>query len=609
MKRKSRIFSTLIVETLESRLLMASDWQNAVNPRDVNASGLVTPLDVLLMVNKLNADQGGLLPTRGLGSQEPLCDVNGDGLLTPLDVLLVVNALNRYNTPLQVVAGLSPESDPNGNGVVLSPNVSFNGQTLPEVQISIQGLQSNAPILASTQSDTQGRFQLAVTLPDHANDLRFTVIDPLGRTAQIETRVSHGDVILDWNASALNVIREWTTVSNDPYEGRIVTSQPPLVARNLAMIHTAMYDAINAIESTHKSYLSGLPAPAANASPVAAAASAANQVAAQLYREPDELAVWQATLDEALSTVPEGDAKSLGIAFGQTVGTAVLASRATDGAGDSVTYIPGNVPGGWNRTLPDFLPSLLPQWPHVKPFALDTGDQFRPAPPPVLTSGAYASAVDEVMRLGSFGSPTRTVDQKDIALFWADGGGTFTPPGHWNQIAADVALGQQRSLAENARLFAMLNIALADAGIASWDAKYEYDLWRPIDAIRRADIDGNDSTFADPTWIPLIKTHPFPTYTSGHSTFSGAASTVLNAFFGTNLSFTSRADGHNGPSQRPLDPSVVTSRIFVNFDQAAEEAGISRIYGGIHFNFDNTAGLESGRLIGQYVVDRFLQSV
>lgn len=216
MTHRRRRITKLYFEPLEPRLLLASDWQNAINPRDVNASGLVTPLDVLLVVNKLNAGEGGLLPTRTTGSQEPLCDVNGDGMLTPLDALLVVNALNRYNTPLQVVAGLAPESDPNGNGVVLKSNVSFIGQTLPEVQVTLRSGQAGSPVLASIESDAQGRFRLPLTLPGRANELRFVVVDPRGRTAQKETTVMLGDVTLDWNASALNVIREWTRYPTIP---------------------------------------------------------------------------------------------------------------------------------------------------------------------------------------------------------------------------------------------------------------------------------------------------------------------------------------------------------------------------------------------------------
>jgi hypothetical protein len=155
-------------------------------------------------------------------------------------------------------------------------------------------------------------------------------------------------------------------------------------------------------------------------------------------------------------------------------------------------------------------------------------------------------------------------------------------------------------------LFALLNIAEADAGIASWDAKYAYDLWRPIDAIRRADIDGNDATVVDAAWTPLINTPPFPTYTSGHSTFSGAADAVLSSFFGANVSFTSQSDGHEGFSQRPLGTSQIVSRNFASFAQAADEAGRSRIYGGIHFQFDNSAGLSAGRALGGYVVQNLL---
>jgi hypothetical protein len=212
------------------------------------------------------------------------------------------------------------------------------------------------------------------------------------------------------------------------------------------------------------------------------------------------------------------------------------------------------------------------------------------------------------MRLGGLNSVERTAEQTEIALSWSDGGGTFTPPGHWNQIAADVALARGNTLAENARLFALLNIAEADAGICSWDAKYAYDLWRPIDAIREGDTDGNDQTIADPTWTPLLKTPPFPTYTSGHSTFSGAADAVLTSFFGDNVRFSSTSDGHIGFTQRPLSDQQIVTRSFDSFTQAAEEAGRSRIYGGIHFQFDNEPALAAGRSLGNYVIGQFLTS-
>lgn len=271
-------------------------------------------------------------------------------------------------------------------------------------------------------------------------------------------------------------------------------------------------------------------------------------------------------------------------------------------------YASGTEPGDWNRTFPGYLPPTAPQWPNVTPFAMASPSQFRPPAPPALDSVEYAAAVDEVMRLGRFDSAARTADQTEIALFWADGGGTFTPPGHWNQIAADVALAHGNTFAENARLFALLNVALADAGIAVWDAKYAYDLWRPIDAIRRADEDGNAATVADPTWIPLVITPPFPSYTSGHSTFSGAAEPVLSNLFEPGVYFTSRADGHVSFAQRRLADDRVVTRSFHSFAQAAEEASHSRIYGGIHFDFDSAAGLTAGRALGSHVVANFLNA-
>jgi membrane-associated phospholipid phosphatase len=210
------------------------------------------------------------------------------------------------------------------------------------------------------------------------------------------------------------------------------------------------------------------------------------------------------------------------------------------------------------------------------------------------------------MQLGGFQSENRSQEQTEIALFWSDGGGTSTPPGHWNQIAIDVTLDEQTELLETARTFALLNLAMADAGIAAWDAKYHYNVWRPIDAIGMGDQDGNAATIGESHWLPLLKTPPFPAYTSGHSAFSGAASTVLAALYGDATPFDSQSDAHAAPKQRPLDPSQVATRHFESFSQAAEEAGLSRIYGGIHFRFDNIAGLALGRQIGDAVITHTL---
>ena len=196
--------------------------------------------------------------------------------------------------------------------------------------------------------------------------------------------------------------------------------------------------------------------------------------------------------------------------------------------------------------------------------------------------------------VGEIGSRTRTAEQTEIALFWADGAGTVTPPGHWNLIAQEVAGNNMR---QNARLFALLNVALADAAIAAWDAKYTYNFWRPVTAIRAGDTDGNPATAPDPAWMSLIITPPFPEYTSGHSTFSGAAAAVLSLFFGTpRVPFSTISDGL---------PNVV--RDFRGFLQAAREAAVSRMYGGIHFRSANDDGLAAGSEIGEWTFEKTMR--
>jgi RTX calcium-binding nonapeptide repeat (4 copies)/PAP2 superfamily len=235
----------------------------------------------------------------------------------------------------------------------------------------------------------------------------------------------------------------------------------------------------------------------------------------------------------------------------------------------------------------------------VTPFAMTSKDQFRPVDQPALDSAAYTDAFNEVKELGSATSATRTADQTAMARFWANGAGTATPPGHLNLMAQIVAEEQDNTLEENARLFAALNIAMADAAISCFDAKYVTNFWRPVTGIREAAGDENPETTADAAWTPLLTTPNFPAYTSGHSTFSGAAAVVLTDFFGTdNVSFTL-------PSQNLALPA----RTFTSFSQAAEESADSRLFGGIHWSFDNDVGLTAGAELGQYVVANFLREV
>lgn len=393
---------------------------------------------------------------------------------------------------------------------------------------------------------------------------------------------AEADIVTDWNTAVLNSIRAGRT-------------PPPSASRNMAILHASIYDAVNGVSQEAEPYLvKKLKKKDAEATSAEAAASAAaHKVMLALY--PARAASHDALHTTLLAGIPNGPAKSKGIVWGEQVAGAILAARASDGSTNVVVPPAATLPGHWVPTPPAFAPYLLPQWAFLQPFTMESSDQFRPSRQPTLDSLGYVSEYYLVRELGSASSTARTADQTQIALFWADGAGTETPPGHWNDIAQDISVTQGNTLVENARLFALLNLALADAAICSWDAKYVYNCWRPITAIRAGDNDGNDATVGDPTWTPLITTPPFPEHTSGHSTFSGAGATILALFYGTdNIPFTTGSDALPG-----------VTRSFTSFSDAATEAGMSRIYGGIHFMAANIGGLSAGEAIAEQAFAKY----
>lgn len=390
-------------------------------------------------------------------------------------------------------------------------------------------------------------------------------------------------MVIAWNQAVLAAIR-----NDKPTIG--------FVTRDLAIVQTAIYDAVNAIDHTGKPFLVHAHAPA-GASPVAAAAAAGLFTAAALF--PTDSALFQTTYQASLANIPDGRAKTQGIAVGRFVAERTLISRVTDGANAVVDYTPGTVPGDWRPTPPAFAPAQTPQWPSVTPFALRSGSQFRPPPPPALTSQEYAAAFNEVKDFGSVNSTVHTPQETEVAKFWEGKAGTAQVPGYWNEIAENAAISQGNTLDQNARLFAQLNVALADAVIGHFDAKYTYNRWRPITAIRLAGETGNPNTVADPQWLPLLNTPPNPSYVSGHGAVSGAAATVLAHFFGTdNISFSLTSDDLKG-----------VTHSFTSFLAAATEAEISVVWGGIHFRFDVTAGNALGESVARFVDKHFFQSL
>src|SRR5262245_53114409 len=352
-----------------------------------------------------------------------------------------------------------------------------------------------------------------------------------------DRRLLSANVVLEWNQLALHAIGQ----------ARV---SPVVASRALAITQAAVYDAVNAIDRSFEPYHAHACA-SRGASPEAAAAQAAHDTLTALF--PSQAATFDSALVADLAGIPPGRARQ-GVDVGREVARQILDWRSTDGSAATVIYTPGTDPGDWRPTPPANLPALAPQWPYVTPFAMSAGSQFRPAPPPELGSAAYAAAFDEVKSLGRADSTTRTEEQAQIARFWNDGLGTAFAPGYWNRIAQGVAADRGLSLVGDARLFALLNIATADAIISCWDAKYTYNLWRPVTAIRAADTDGNPTTEVDTSWSPLLVTPNFPSYTSAHSTVSAAAAGVLTALFGDDYHFTVGAE------------SVSYTRSFDSFD-------------------------------------------
>lgn len=391
------------------------------------------------------------------------------------------------------------------------------------------------------------------------------------------------DPVLDWNSLMIDAIR-------------IDNSGPTLSSRNLAILHIAIFDAVNSVAPTHQPYRFQVPAPP-NTSAEAAAVGAGYRVCRTLYPslEARAQALYERFLGSAID--PGNDAIANGIQLGLTVAGSMLEERSSDGSSTEVPYIPSAAPGQWRRTPPFARPPVTPHWRYVTPFALKDSAAFAPPPPPSLGSPEYAAALDEVKTLGGKSSTARTAEQTEIAVFWSDFSFTSMPPGHWHLIAENIARSRHNTLEENARLFALLSIAQADAAIVCWEAKYRYNLWRPVTAIQRADEDSNPQTTADETWDHLLPAPSFPAYTSGHSTFSKAGAQILTLFYGADhIPFDATSDSL---------PGMVRS--FHSLAACAEEVGMSRIYGGIHFSFDHVQGKKTGGAIGDYVFANFLQ--
>jgi len=402
----------------------------------------------------------------------------------------------------------------------------------------------------------------------------------------------HAALVVEWNRRILAAAEE---------EDRFLTLKG---VRSAAMMHVAMHDALNAIEPRYETYTGAAPAPGAD--PVAAAVTAAYEVA--LAQFPDRRADWAAARDARLGAIPAGDAKTRGEEAGRATAAAILARRADDGWNGEASYT-------WHPMAPGVYAEFSEHsgtpdgfvfgagWAVSTPFVLPSPGHFRSPPPPPIGSAAYTEAFREVKEVGRHDSATRTADQSHLAMWWKE----FVESSH-NRLARDLTAREDPDLLDAARLFALLNMSVYDAYVSVFDNKFLYNHWRPYTAIRWAEHDGNPATAADPGWTNLHRhTYAFPSYPSAHGCASAAAMTALADTFGNGTAFIMRIPrvDRAGPLSDKVEMDPPT-RSFRSFDQAAWECSLSRVYLGIHFRYDSVEGVALGKRIGSYAVDKFL---
>jgi len=389
--------------------------------------------------------------------------------------------------------------------------------------------------------------------------------------------LARADVVLDWNVIAVN-----TAIANG--------QNPFAQARFAAIAQLAVFEAVNSITGDYRPYLGTIVAPL-GASADAAAIQAAYRVLSTYF--PASASTLDAERANSLASIPDGQAKNDGIATGEAAALAMITLRANDGSSPPQFKIPGPpVPGDWLATpscpiINGIAVGVFFQWQYVTPFGIPSASEFLLDPPPTLTSNQYAKAYNEVMTVGSLDSTERPQDRANVVLFYAVSSPTLV----FNQAAQQVAQEQGRSLSENARALALVNMAISDSLVASFLNKYHYNFWRPETAIHAGDTDGNPKTDANPSFVPFITTPCFPSYPSNHGSGSGGGAEILRRVYGE--------AGHSITLTNPTVPNIVLQ--YTSFKQITEDISDARVYGGIHFRFDQIAGARLGRAVGRAV--------
>jgi hypothetical protein len=397
----------------------------------------------------------------------------------------------------------------------------------------------------------------------------------IGLIAVLMTSTAFADAVTEWNAIMRSTIGSQNVLQQ---------------ARLAAITHLAVFEAVNGITKDYKPYLGEI-TPRAGASPEAAAIAAAHHVLRNYF--PDAAASLDANRDQSLARIPDSSSKNEGVAFGEEAAASIIARRSNDGSSSPVPYTPLNGPGFWQPTPPTFTAGAFLHWGKTMPFGLMRASQFRPKPPPKLTGRQYTRDFNEVKDVGGAISSQRLQDRTEIARYAS----LTSPVLLYNSVAVQLSNAQGSSLSENARTFALLNMAMFDAGVAVFEAKYFYNFWRPVTAIRAADTDGNPQTEPDPSFTTLIPTPPYPAYPSGFGGLSNAASYILERTFGNGR--------HLIALSLPTLPGVMLE--YKRLRQIIDDISDARVYSGIHFRFDQEEAEVLGRRLGQFFMSTYLR--
>jgi hypothetical protein len=410
-------------------------------------------------------------------------------------------------------------------------------------------------------------------------DIRRRTAAALVAVTVLAPAAAGADGVLDWNAIMV----------------RTVAGQNPFAqGRTAAIVQLAVFEAVNAVEGDYRSYLGSLP-PAPAASAEAAAVAAAHAALRALV--PAEAAALDAARTASLAAIPDGTAKAQGVMVGEAAAAAMLAKRANDGAAPPQFHTPGPpAPGVWQPT-PGCPPAggILLHWRNLTPFGIASSAQFRSAPPPALDSRRYARDYKEVLAVGAANSVERPPDRADVARFFAAASAVAA----WNDAVRQVAADRGATIGQSARAFALLNMAISDGLVSSMETKYHYTTWRPHTAILAGDHDGNPKTDGEATFVPYVATPCFPTYPSAHASASYAALAIAVLLFGN--------DGHAIELTHPAVPGVVLH--YQRLHEIARDVDDARVFGGIHFRFDQEAGARQGIQVGWHVIVHHLRRV